>query len=84
MAVYRITFCDHVKNVKKILCEYDRVNRPSEFNENFEKIKIIVNLESNYLRQIDTILKKPLMNVYNLVASINLQLFLLGFRNLIM
>ena len=27
MPVYTITFCDHIKNEKQILCEYDRVNR---------------------------------------------------------
>ena len=26
--VYTITFCDHSKNVKQILREYDRLNRP--------------------------------------------------------
>ena len=26
--IYTTTFCDHTKNMKQILCEYDLVHRP--------------------------------------------------------
>ena len=28
----KITFCDHVRNMKQVLCGYDRVNRPLGLN----------------------------------------------------
>ena len=39
--VYTITFCDHLKNVKQILREYGRVNRPFGMSLHFLNAKVI-------------------------------------------